>query len=132
MTTSHEIALEHCSWAKSARLSPRDIVEACGYSAPPITTWNTAYRVIRKLAATPSAFARSSAPKPINSRKNSYYYQRPQPDRSTVRDRPCMTCKKVFRSAGAHNRLCVSCRNPSGGQPLLGWEYAEPIGVDAI
>jgi len=71
-------------------------------------------------------------PKRTDDRKTSYYAQRPQPDRAAGRDRPCMTCAKLFRSVGPHNRLCGRCRNPRGGQPPPGWEYAEPIGVDVI
>lgn len=29
--------------------------------------------------------------------------------------RPCITCRKEFTSEGAHNRMCVSCRNLSEG-----------------
>ncbi len=26
-----------------------------------------------------------------------------------VRRRPCLVCKQVFASAGAHNRVCLPC-----------------------
>ncbi len=32
---------------------------------------------------------------------------------SKVRDRNCLTCGKVFRSEGPHNRMCGSCRHKS-------------------
>lgn len=59
---------------------------------------------------TPLAFslapATSDAPEPA----------RAQPRRRPpAQERPCMCCGAPFLSAGAHNRLCSSCRGQSAG-----------------
>jgi len=35
--------------------------------------------------------------------------------RAHRRERPCMSCKRVFSSEGIHNRLCDNCRHKSEG-----------------
>lgn len=33
---------------------------------------------------------------------------------AAMRERPCMTCRKDFRSEGKHNRMCTDCRERAG------------------
>jgi hypothetical protein len=42
----------------------------------------------------------------------SKHVKRPGADR-TVKLRPCMACKGIFRSTGAHHRMCDRCRTGS-------------------
>jgi hypothetical protein len=37
--------------------------------------------------------------------------------RAALRDRPCFTCGDMFKSEGAHNRMCQGCRTRSGDSP---------------
>lgn len=35
-------------------------------------------------------------------------------------DRPCMCCRRVFRSEGIHNRLCTECRRQTADHDAWG------------
>lgn len=44
---------------------------------------------------------------------------------SGLKTRPCLCCRKDFRSEGAHNRLCEYCRR---GENLTPYGYTLPRG----
>jgi hypothetical protein len=41
-------------------------------------------------------------------------------------DRPCMTCRAIFKSEGSHNRMCDTCRGRASGEDVSGHSIALP------
>ncbi len=37
-----------------------------------------------------------------------------------AKERPCMCCRRVFRSEGIHNRLCTECRRQTADHDAWG------------
>jgi hypothetical protein len=47
---------------------------------------------------------------PAASRPSSQRAERPLPRPARATQRPCLCCRRIFQSAGPHNRLCGNCR----------------------
>lgn len=64
--------------------------------------------------AAPEA-ANLTAPIPLPELPIDSLFAKPKPARAVLR--PCLRCRRDFRSEGFHNRLCDACRR--GWNPLL-------------
>ena len=120
--SDREIAWEHCEWARLTGGTAAAVVQSVGEALTGNISWADANRILTHVAGRLRC-QREPTTERHRTTHNAHSLTVPP---------AVIEPAKLFRSVGPHNRLCGRCRNPRGGQPPPGWEYAEPLGVDAV
>ena len=57
----------------------------------------------------------------LKEKQRAYYAQNIKKPPESTTNRKCLCCKRVFASAGAHNRICFNCKHtePYNGDPSI-------------